>query len=249
VVFYASPLLAGIGIPHAFSTRIGGISKPPFDSLNLGGTADSPDNIAENFRRLCQAAGCSGRTIRRTSQVHGSDSIWVNSNAPAAPLPSADAILTDDPRCISCVRTADCVPVLIASEDGRFVAAVHAGWRGVIKGVVPAAISALKAKAPNQNFLAAIGPSISALNFEVGYEVVVEFTNVFGDAVPIIRHPGKKPHIDLRHAIHLELRSAGLTPDHIDTTDRCTHRDANEFFSHRRDAGNTGRMAAIIACR
>jgi YfiH family protein len=237
-------------VPHAFSTRIGGVSKGPFDSLNLGGTTDSSDNIAENFRRFCDGAGCAGKAIRRTTQVHGKNAIWVSSRTPASALPSADALLSDDPGCISCVRIADCVPVLIVSEDGRLVAAVHAGWRGVINGVVAAAISALRTKASlDQKFFAAIGPSISVENFEVGFEVIAEFTNVFGDAAPIHRPAGKKPHIDLRRAIQLQLRSAGLSPEQIETTDRCTYRDGDEFFSHRRDEGITGRMAAIIACR
>jgi len=250
VVFYSSPVLERLGVPHAFSTRIGGASKAPFASLNLGGTTDSADNIAENFRRLTEAAGCPGKLIRRTSQVHGKNAMWVDSHDPSKPLPSADAILTDDPRCISCIRTADCVPILIASEDGRVVAAVHAGWRGVIAGVVPAALAALKTRSrPDIEFLAAIGPCISIHHFEVGFEVVVEFTNTFGPSAPILRSPGHRPHIDLGQCIHLQLRAAGLSGDQIDTTDRCTFRDEAEFFSHRRDNGITGRMAAIIACR
>jgi YfiH family protein len=252
VVYYTSSALEAIGVGQAFSTRLGGVSPRPFDSLNLGGTSDSTDNIAENFRRLLEAAGCAGKLIRRTSQVHGCDAIWVNAGSGSVQLPSADAILSDDPRCISCVRIADCVPILVASEDGRVVAAVHAGWRGVIAQVVPAAVAALKSRCETgMGFRAAIGPSIGVERFEVGVEVAERFGDLFGRNAPIHKASdlGHKPHIDLRHAIFLQLRDCGLTTDHIETSDRCTFRDEEEFFSHRRDNGVTGRMAAIIACR
>src|SRR6266550_4151669 len=122
VVFYVSPLLESIGVAHAFSTRIGGVSGGVFASLNLGnpsGTAtlDSADHIAENYRRLCEAAGCEGKVMRKVFQVHGADVVWMNKETDCTEPPSADAIASDDPRCLACVRVADCVPVLLASDD------------------------------------------------------------------------------------------------------------------------------------
>jgi YfiH family protein len=188
--------------------------------------------------------------MRKVFQVHGADVVWMNKETDCVEPPSADAIASDDPRCVACVRAADCVPVLLASDDGRRVAAVHAGWRGVVAGVVSTAVRALEKRIlGDSRIFAAIGPSIGAANFEVGLEVVEEFRRVFGTDAPAQLKCGGKAHVDLRRAIGQQLHAGGVDADHIDTTDRCTFRDQDEFFSHRRDGGVTGRMAAIIACR
>jgi len=135
--------------------------------------------------------------------------------------------------------------VLIASEDGKVVAAIHAGWRGVIAGVVPRSIEALRCD--TRSLIAAIGPCIGFDAFEVGLEVVEAFEKTFGSAAPVRRVSYGKGRVDLRRAIQLQLINSGVTSDRIDMTDRCTFRDRDEFFSHRRDAGITGRMAALIS--
>ena len=99
------------------------------------------------------------------------------------------------------------------------------------------------------SFRAAVGPSIGVENFEVGFEVVAEFRRILGDRAPIQEKLGAKARIDLRRAVHQQLRDCGLGDDQIDHTDRCTFRDEDEFFSHRRDRGITGHVAAIISCR
>lgn len=255
VVFYESPLLREAGVPHAFSTRRGGVSEGVFASLNLGNpngapVQDSPENIAENYRRLLRAIGCEERRFVFAHQSHGARVVDPARDAQTdtvyggCELGQADALTTDDPGVLVSVRVADCVPVLIASTDGRRVAAVHAGWRGVVAGV---ALQALKRF--DGPVVVAIGPSISVGAFEVGAEVLREFQSHFGDETPYQPSP-KGPshaHIDLRAALELQLRRAGV--ERIDTTDRCTVRDADEFFSHRRDNGVTGRMAAIIGTR
>jgi YfiH family protein len=252
VVIYVSPLLEGVGVAHGFSTRIGGVSEGAFSSLNLGNPSgavvDSSDHIAENYGRFCEAAGCGGKTLRKVSQVHGADVVWMNSDQNCANAPSADAIVSDDPSCAVSVRVADCVPVLLSSGDGRLVAAVHAGWRGVVAGVVPKAVEVLQSRCDGE-IVAAIGPAIGAGNFQVGMEVVEEFRRVFGAEAPAQIQCGGKAHVDLRAGIVLQLRDCGISLDRIDTTDRCTFRDTDEFFSHRREKGVTGRMAAIISCR
>jgi len=254
VVFYASPLLETLGVAHAFSTRIGGVSEGVFASLNLGNPSgtlqDSSDNIAQNMRRFMAAAGCDGKMLRKVFQVHGRHLVWMNKDSDCADPPSADAIACDDPRCAACVRVADCVPVLLASGDGKMVAAVHAGWRGVVAGVAPAAVAALNERlGRGSEIFAAIGPSIGPGHFEVGIEVVEEFRRVLGTAAPAQLKCGGKAHVDLRAAIAMQLRESGVDAGHIDSTDRCTFRDEDEFFSHRRQRSVSGRMAAIIACR
>ncbi|MBX2852688.1 MAG: polyphenol oxidase family protein, partial [Phycisphaeraceae bacterium] len=134
----------------------------------------------------------------------------------------------------------DCVPVLIAAADGKAVAAVHAGWRGLLSGVVAEAADALAA-----GFVAAIGPCISVKRFEVGEEVAERFDQRF-----VRRDLGSRPHVDLRAAVHAQLHRLGA--QQIDTTDRCTAEHEDEFYSYRRDVTqrqleSTGRMASVIA--
>lgn len=247
-----SPLLAHI--PHGFSTRRGGVSLGPFASLNLGNPSDLPPerrdppyNIRENFRRILHNLSCNGREIVEVHQVHGADIHLCLRGRPSHAGPRdtrADAIITDDPGRILAIRVADCAPVLLASHDGRLVAAVHAGWRGVVAGIAPAAAAAMRTLGATQ-LLAAIGPCIGPDHFEVGEEVASEFTRAFGKSAPIIR-TGPKPRIDLKEALRIQLAQTGIT--RIDVSDRCTHRDADEFFSHRRDRGLTGRTAGFIGC-
>lgn len=254
VVTYVSPLLREIGVPHAFSTRIGGVSPEPFDSLNLGnpnGCAiqDTREHIRENYRRLQRAAGCGERQRLWLHQVHGGRVVHVTRGAGHDNDTKADALVSDDVDRVLSVRVADCVPVLLSSEDGRVVAAVHAGWRGVVAGVVNEAMKQLTAISalPADRVAAAIGPSIGFDAFEVGPEVLEEFDRVFGEPAPMRRRTDGKGHVDLREAVRRQLLAAGVRENRIDTTDRCTFRDVDEFYSHRRDNGVSGRMAAIIS--
>lgn len=253
VVYYVSPALRAAGVPHAFSTRVGGVSAAPFDSLNLGnpsGTAaqDDPENIQENYRRLQRAIGCGGRGRRFVHQVHGADVVRAEAGRPFDCAAMADAIITADAGCVLAVRVADCVPVLLADERGRAVAAVHAGWRGVAAGVVPAAVErmARDADVPASRLAAAVGPCIGADAFEVGPEVLRTFAGLFGRDAHVRHGRDGKGFVNLRHLVRLQLLAAGVREGRIDVSDRCTARDAGEFFSHRRCGGATGRMAALI---
>lgn len=254
VVFYRSDLLADAGVPHAFSTRIGGVSSGPFASLNLGNPSgerrDPCENVLENHRRLFEAIAIQPRQRLSCHQVHGTTvQVFRGGNWPE-PQPQGDAIVTDDPTVVAAVRVADCVPVLLASRAGRWVAAVHAGWRGVVAGVVPRTVETLVSLGVAADaILAAIGPSIGFEHFEVGPEVREQFVAAFPDRSLVRPLDHGKAHLDLRGAIASQLRRAGVPWGAIDTTDRCTFRDADEFFSHRRDRAITGRMSAVIMPR
>ncbi len=272
VVFYASPLLEAIGVPHAFTTRLGGVSDPgdPFGTLNLGNPSghavqDDAPNIRENYRLVidgaCLSAPSFPRELCRVHQVHGADTVIRRPGDSHDPHARADALVTDDPARILSVRVADCVPVIVATGDGSAVAAIHAGWRGVASGIVRTAAEALRAILPglaDRRLFGAIGPCIGVDAFEVGPEVVVAIEQagvegLFGGASlgPVIRLDGAppRPHVDLREALRLQLLAQGLAPERIDSTDRCTFRHADEFFSHRRERGLTGRMAAFVSPR
>ncbi|MCK6477610.1 MAG: polyphenol oxidase family protein [Phycisphaerales bacterium] len=287
-----SPLLASRGIPHAFTTRTGGVSAAPFDSLNFGNPMDLPlgqprdpvSSIRENFRRVLDAIGLPGREVVQVYQVHGPrahiftpgspsrDRRAIASSQPrdaaAPPVPAcststeqeldfkADALVTNDASRAVAVRVADCCPVLIASADGSVVAAVHAGWRGVVSDVVSAAVSAMATllpRAAGTPLIAAIGPCIGPSHFEVGPEVAAEFTRRFGHAEHVRPHADPsaaalgKRFIDLQSALAELLRGAGVAT--IDTIAACTASDPARFFSHRRDKGVTGRMIGLIAPR
>jgi purine-nucleoside/S-methyl-5'-thioadenosine phosphorylase / adenosine deaminase len=256
VVTYESPLLREAGVPHAFTTRLGGLSPKPFDSLNLVSLVNDPEadastNVAENFRRVRKALGCRRHIRVQVNQVHGRD-VWLPPAEPVRPVdaPRADAVATDRQGLLLMVRVADCVPVLLASRDGRVVSAVHAGWRGIVAGVVQSAVDALAGLGAidTQDVVAAVGPCIGVSHFEVGPEVVSAFGSAgLGSAVK--RDGYAKPHIDLSAAVQMQLAEAGFRPDQIDMTGRCTFADADEFFSHRRDQGRTGRQAALIAVK
>jgi hypothetical protein len=246
-VLYTSPLLTAIGVKHGFTTRIGGVSPPPFASLNLGNISgevrDDAANVTENLNRLQQAAGLGDRRRAWVYQVHDKSVVIVRDSSFENGL-QADAMVSDDATGFLFVRVADCVPILLATPDGAAVAAIHAGWRGVVKGVVPQAVKALVelAGVPAAGLIAAIGPCISREYFEVGPEVIAEFVRLFG------RGSGwADRHVDLPEAVARQLRANGVGESQIDRTDRCTARDRAEFFSHRRDRGSTGRMAAVIA--
>jgi len=252
VVYYGSRLLDAAGVSHAFSTRRGGVSPAPFESLNLGNptgcdVVDDGERIERNYALLQEAIGCGGMERCRLHQVHGADVHAVRAGMPFESGMKGDALTSDDPGRVIAVRVADCVPILMASDDGAIVAAIHAGWRGVVANVVAATMNQVRERSPRSRFVAAIGPCIGFDSFEVGVEVLEEFERAFGADAPVRRVDEGKGRVDLREAVKRQLRMEGLSDDRIDTTDRCTFRDADEFFSHRRERGVTGRMCALIA--
>ncbi len=262
LVTYQSPLLRGLGVRHGFTTRHGGTSRGRYASLNLAaldkGVGDDNTDIAENFRRLRRVLGMERLPRDAPRQVHGRG-VWTITGPPTRPAdaPEADAVVTALPDRMLVIRTADCVPVLLASVDGSIVAAVHAGWRGVVAGVVPAAMAGMMTIAGEsaEGFTVAIGPAISVEHFEVGPEVAEHFIDAhLPDAVVPTPGDSAGPHVDLTAAILRQLAAAGIPRHRIDTTDRCTYRDEADFFSHRRDVTHrgqpaTGRMAALITPR
>jgi len=233
LVSYASPRLAALGVPHLFTTRRGG-----------GRALDPAD--ATDRERIARAAGRPEAVLVTVRQVHGAAVLEVGSTRPAAGA-EADALVSSRSDLLVGVHVADCVPVLLAREDGRRVAAVHAGWRGIVAGVVPRALETLGDGA----HVAAIGPCLSRAHFEVGPEVEEAFRSVGLGAV-IETRADARARIDLRAAVRCQLEAAGVRA--IDTSDRCTYAHEAEFYSYRRDVthggqARTGRLAAVIAAR
>ena len=255
VLCYRSSLLEDCGVVHAFSTRIGGVSHGAFASLNLGnpsGTAirDAQQNITENYGRLLAGLGLTGKKLCRVHQVHGTGILPVQQGDTPPLAQQADALLTQAPEFILSIRTADCVPILVADSTGRHVAAVHAGWRGVVAGILPATLAALQRMGvPIANLRVAIGPCISVTAFEVGQEVADDFHRLFPRHPVVQVQPNAKPHVNLPLAVKLQAMHFGLAAEQVDNADLCTFRDKAMFFSHRRDAELSGRLAAVISPR
>lgn len=239
---FQSALLAAF--PHGFTTRDGGVSDPPYDTLNLGGlVGDDPARVSENWRRLERATGLG---FARVHQVHGAR--VVRAVAPGAPRHEADAVLSATEGVAACVSVADCVPVLLADPISGAVAAVHAGWRGTLARAGAAAVAALAREvgARAANLLAAVGPSIGPCCYEVSEDLHVRFEHEIGAAAVAAAADGR-PRIDLWRANARVLVEAGVPEGRIEVLGRCTSCERGLFFSHRRDAGRTGRQMAFIA--
>ncbi len=236
----SSALLAGF--PHGFTTRRGGASREPFDSLNLGGSVgDQPADVEANWRALRDDTGLSFARVR---QVHG-DRVVVASDL--AVVEEADAVVSLRPGVAACVSVADCVPILIGDPRSGAVAAVHAGWRGTLARIVARAIDTLAREvgAVPADLLAAIGPAIGPCCYEVSIDLARYFHDDLGARVADVRSAGSR--VDLWLANELVLRQAGVSRERIEVLGRCTACDADSFFSHRRDHGKTGRQVGFIA--
>jgi hypothetical protein len=247
--FLTSPLLP---VPHGFATRAGGVSEGPYASLNLGfSVGDAREKVLENHRRLAAAAGAPLGALSRVSQVHGDRVLEARGGEGEDLRPvegEADGLWTEVPGAWVAVGTADCVPVLLVDPDGRRVAAVHSGWRGTDADISARAVEALVAKgARPERLLAAVGPSIQRCCYEVSGELAQRFTGRFGPEV--VEAVGDGVRLDLTRAVRLTLLRAGLKPAHVDVLPACTACTPARFFSHRRDAGRTGRHLNYVVHR
>jgi YfiH family protein len=255
------PLLRSLKIPakfaHGFSTRAGGVSKPPFESLNLGGKwGDDMEAVSENRRRLAAALGVGGQ-VYAARQVHGVKVARVRAGDDPAALArlEADAVYTSDPGVPLGVYVADCIPMLIADRRTGACAAVHAGWRGTVAGIAPAAVRTLVRELGSRpaDLSIALGPAIGPCCFEVGTEVVAAFATAlsdFPDAEVVLPSPRGVPgkwHVDLKGANRLMLVAAGVPEEAIDAGPECTFCDRERFFSYRRDREQTGQLMGVIA--
>lgn len=248
--FRKSALLGRVGFRHAFFTRGGGVSAGPYASLNFSvAVGDSQENVDENLRRAAAVLGVAVPRIYFASQIHGRNVLEVDGteDRQAVLFREADAVLSRHPDVACAVRIADCVPVLLGDPATGDVAAVHAGWRGVVAGVVEHAVSSLGAGRGTSGFVAAIGPHISVRAFEVSEDVARQLREASPDPDVVNRTLGIKPHVDLRRIVRAQLRRAGLADDHIDDVAGCTVADP-DLFSYRRDGKRSGRhLAAIVA--
>jgi YfiH family protein len=246
-------MLTAAGFRHAFFTRQAGVSRGPYRSLNCSySVGDRPGRVTENLARVAAALGLPLSRLYWLSQVHGRVVVTVHAgDAPERVRHSeGDALLTAIPGVGCGVRVADCVPLLVGERQSGMVAAVHAGWRGVVARVIEATFSALRRElgAPG-DWLVAIGPHISAASFEVSEEVASALAGASRAAEVVDRSRGPKPYVDLRSIVRGQLLELGVRDQHIDPVGGCTVRDPERMFSFRRDGPRSGRHLAAIVCR
>lgn len=251
---------APVGVRAAFTLRTGGVSRAPYDSLNLGaGIGDSPEAVAENRRRVREKLGLPAEPVW-LDQVHGVDVVDVDAangsplswscaggpaatvNAPRKILPKADACVAQGSGHVCAIRVADCMPVFFAALDGSKIGAAHAGWRGLAGGVLEATVERLGI--PAAELIAWMGPAIGQQNFEVGDDVRDAFVAPdAGAASAFLANTRGRWQCDLYALARRRLTALGVSG--VFGGGWCTFDQADRFFSYRRD-GQCGRMAALI---
>ncbi len=257
VAFYACTDPAWAGVRHGFSTRQGGVSPAPWDSLNLGANrGDAPENVRWNFNWFCSVIGADEEALVKNHQIHSSiirpvtrDDILPD---PAQPgTCEADGLITDQPEVCLTIFSGDCIPVLLYDPVRRCIAAAHAGWRGTAAGIAARAAEAMVRDygCQAENILAAIGPGIGPCCFETHADVPEGLRAGLGpDAQPFIRpldRPGKFS-VDLKEANARWLERTGLRSERIAVCPVCTACNLDEFWSHRVQGNRRGSMAAMI---
>lgn len=221
------------GYEVVFTTRLGGVSEGPYASLNLGRkSGDVVERVDENRRIACESIGAEVERLALNYQVHSSRVVQA---APGARGEHADGLWTGEPNLAILALSADCLPIVVvrAGADEPAIAVLHAGWRGLLEGIVAVGAEAIR----GGTLAAAIGPAIGPCCYAVGEEVAAPYRERFGDDVV------RNGRLDLWTSAERALRAAGV--DHVERFDRCTACEAETFFSHRRDAGLTGRQGVI----
>jgi hypothetical protein len=271
------------GLPwliHGFSTRQGGVSTCyGGHTLNLNFTADdSAKNVERNRALFLAAVGVQADNaawqLRQVKQIHSAIAHNVSSTSPEAM--AGDGLITGTPGLVLAIRTADCVPVLLADVKRKVVGAFHAGWRGTAARIVEKGVGEMRRHFGSEprDLRAAIGPCIRRCCYQVGNEVRVEFESQFSYADELfeevfdsnaihVRYPmlfltarapghselGPELHLDLIAATKRQLQDAGVPQDHTSVAGECTACHTNRFFSHRAELGNTGRMMAVLGMK
>jgi YfiH family protein len=245
-----SPALATLpGVSHGFFGRRGGVSASDFASLNMSATlGDDPALVARNRGLAVTSLGFPDDSLALVKQVHSATVLTIASPETAAARPAADGMVTALPGVVLGILTADCAPVLLADPEAKVIGAFHAGWKGAIGGIAAETVRAMTALgADPARIAAAIGPTISQANYEVGPDFTAELLRQHPDAGRRISLPGGREHFDLPGFVADLLREAGI--GRIDDLALCTYAAPDQYFSHRyatHRGTTTGRQIALI---
>ncbi len=243
------------GIMQGFTTRMGGTSAAPYDTLNLGGhVGDVPARVQENRQRLWTDLGITENQVALAEQTHGS-LVALVTEGNTVPIPGADALITSTRDVLLMMLYADCVPVYLVDPINRAVGLIHSGWRGTaadITGRTMAAMTAEFGSRPNA-CLAAVGPCIGGDSYEVGRDVADQFRDMADLRAATAVYPKSEMKgtytLNLRQVIFSQLLGAGLRADYIAVSQEDTFQNKRDFFSYRRDGAQTGRMAAFLGIK
>ena len=250
IVFYRFERLADeYGLDHAIFTRRGGVSLPPFASLNVGHTVGDDLRVVEvNHHRALAALGLRRRDVATCYQVHAARVGVVGPDDRGNVRPKTDALVTAAAELVLMLRFADCVPVLFYDRQRRVIGLAHAGWRGVTSRVVLATVETLVRAfgCRPADMWAGVGPSIGPCCYQVGQEVVEQVGGVL-DGGALFHQVNGRAHLDLWAAVQCQLVEAGVRQ--IDVAELCTACDTDEWFSHRAEGGKTGRFGVVIGLR
>lgn len=233
-------------VKHAFFGRVGGVSPGAFKSLNVSyAVGDVSDRVLENRSRV-QRCFSDDAKLYSVKQVHGINVQRISDSDNLEDLSSveADAVYTTDKNVILGIQTADCAPVLICSKNGHAIAAVHAGWRGAVAGIVENMVATLSSKLNLEpdNLVAAVGPCIGVGHYEVGAEVEAKLSE--SERQDCLRTTLDAKYLDLEKLVSKRLLKAGVKD--VGLLNICTYGNPSTFFSHRRDKGRTGRQFSTI---
>lgn len=256
IVYITFPKLEKTGmLRHCFTTRLGGVSKGCFSSMNMSfSRGDSRENVKTNYERICGAVGISTANLVFTKQTHTDNCVIVTEQDRGRGFSKqgfedVDGLITDRKGVALVTQFADCTPVILCDPVRSVIASVHSGWRGTVKQISAKAIGIMESRfgSERKDIIAAIGPCIGPCCYEVDDPVYSAFAAA-GFDMPLIfkaKENGRYM-LDLTLANKLILINAGIMPENIDASDICPCCNSDEMFSHRAQSDKRGNMAAII---
>ncbi len=237
-------------LQHGVLSRQGGVSQPPFDSLNLSSSVpDKEDAYTENRRLAYAEFGRTTDTLVHAHLIHENHVARVTKDNQGEVIPYVDALVTNDPGCGLTMNYADCAPVLLVDPVNHAIGLGHAGWGGTVLDVPGAMVTAMQAAFDSDpaELLAAVGPCIGPSVYEVGQNVIDAVNEAFPDHADELLIPqpnGPRPHFDLPKANKINFQRAGVK--HIELSGICTGSRTDLFFSHRVEKGKTGRFGVVM---
>ncbi len=240
-------LASQVGIQHAVFTRLGGVSAPPYDSLNVGASvADDPAAVQANQAKVLQTLHLPAERIVTGHLVHSARVARVGLSDGGKVVPGTDGLLSREPVALL-LRFADCVPILLFDPVERVVGLLHAGWKGTAAQIAQQGVRQMQQQfgCQPENLLAAIGPSIGPCCYTVQEGFVAEVSRAWPQAQSFIRKDRNGYHADLWGMNSRQLQDAGVRQ--IELAGICTACHRDEFYSHRGDGGTTGRFAVVLA--
>ena len=262
VTYLSFPILEDTGlVSHAFSTRLGGVSKGDFATMNFSFTrGDDRDDVLENYRRMAVALGVDRERMVLTWQTHTTNVRRVTEEDEGKGIVrdrdyrDVDGLITDIPGITLVTFFADCVPLYFLDPVHKAIGLSHSGWRGTVKRMGQVTVDAMKEAFGTrpEDIIACIGPSICGDCYEVGEEVADEFADAFHEKyhdVIFLKKQNGKYQLDLWKANEIVLKEAGIKGDNLAVTNICTYCNPQLLFSHRRTAERRGNLCAFLSLK